>query len=842
MPGSTGCENQPQFEKSFTLPSPSITNPNAFPILYFTGNSSVTGMKTSHNDGGNTKLRLVTKAPESKHQTTKKNSVTPFSSKPAKEEATEVHCKKLSITNTEDFDYSYSCDPFWEKLNVCKESSIYFRSTDFKHKSCSHTENKPICHFTNASRTNELTYLQIICDSDICGNSSINVESFDPKYGIVTDRQKSFKTIDQLRKGLRGEIEINLRHGFDYIFLSCGKKYRHKQALWLPPHIEVKNKLKEENLKQKPNINVIVIDSLSRHHLYRSMPQTVAAMLKVNSDVTDRDILDFELFQSLAPFTFVNVQSFMAGKQNYANVSNRDIDFSSIFSRFKKAGYQTLLQEDTCWYDRWGSILTSNKKRHSKLKHKEDFKREWDHLKHQMNSYFVDNFGLSHFSCEVLRLHGRTNMFNDDEKFCFDGKPLSAHFLAYLENILKFQQNTDSAKPLFAYTHLNIGHEKKGTRISLLDKYLANYITATASFDNTMTILWSDHGGKTTKYSINSLSGRFEIYDSFLFISIPGKLSKYLGHDLVSNLARNQRALVTAQDLHQTIRFLSAEKIPENDSPGSIIDFGLLSDKTSREDCYSLPMRNYGLCKCIQNYQLIDLKQLENKLDAIWLAEFALGELNNKMNQQLTKTSPGKFPKRSCLRLKGVDVYRLLFDAYKSKERFYFDVAVKGLSEHPEIFNFQVILDKNQTAEPLKLSFWQRMSIYQKFDSCRDFDISVELCICSKETEAEGWTMDTLFSQRMFGEDAIVLPMKLNSTCVFIIERRYSNSIYAYEVANICKDPVSIDFSVTNIWGWLYSKNIPMTFKAVPFTITFLVTVKKHQRDSPPFIPRIRIV
>ena len=34
-----------------------------------------------------------------------------------------------------------------------------------------------------------------------------------------------------------------------------------------------------------------------------------------------------------------------------------------LYGTFKKWGYQTLFQEDLCWYDVWGSVLTDIEKR-----------------------------------------------------------------------------------------------------------------------------------------------------------------------------------------------------------------------------------------------------------------------------------------------------------------------------------------------------------------------------------------------------------------------------------------------------------------------------------------------
>ena len=34
-----------------------------------------------------------------------------------------------------------------------------------------------------------------------------------------------------------------------------------------------------------------------------------------------------------------------------------------LYGTFKKWGYQTFFQEDLCWYDEWGSVLTDIEKR-----------------------------------------------------------------------------------------------------------------------------------------------------------------------------------------------------------------------------------------------------------------------------------------------------------------------------------------------------------------------------------------------------------------------------------------------------------------------------------------------
>ena len=50
-----------------------------------------------------------------------------------------------------------------------------------------------------------------------------------------------------------------------------------------------------------------------------------------------------------------------------------------LYGTFQKWGYQTLFQEDLCWYDVWGSLLTNNQKR-AVPNGDAEFKSRWMYL------------------------------------------------------------------------------------------------------------------------------------------------------------------------------------------------------------------------------------------------------------------------------------------------------------------------------------------------------------------------------------------------------------------------------------------------------------------------------
>ena len=58
-------------------------------------------------------------------------------------------------------------------------------------------------------------------------------------------------------------------------------------------------------------------------------------------------------------FCFADDNEISASGEN----TKAPIGMGVLYGAFQKAGYQTLFQEDLCWYDIWGSLLTNNQKR-----------------------------------------------------------------------------------------------------------------------------------------------------------------------------------------------------------------------------------------------------------------------------------------------------------------------------------------------------------------------------------------------------------------------------------------------------------------------------------------------
>ncbi|XP_065059457.1 uncharacterized protein LOC135686973 [Rhopilema esculentum] len=750
-------------------------------------------------------------------------------------EAKLSHNQSNVVSNSND----EKCIPYYKALDVCTASERYYPAKGRHCKSqCQPQNNERLCYIVNYTRTSTFTKISLKCSMALCDETRVFVATVNSAYGVVT-KQSSYSDVRSLENGVRKAIMKSLKHGFDYIFLSCEStnvgRNRTQQILFLPPLLEKLEK-REDKPKQKknlprtvqPNINIVVLDSISRAHFPRVLPRTTRLLKEIAARQNGPTIADFKYFQSLAPFTFVNIKSFMAGKQKFSNLKKRDVGFREMFEKLHKSGYQTMVQEDTCWYDKWGSILTSNNKRERTLRSLREIGEGWKAFKRVIKRSNIDGVGLTHSSCYVLRKYKQTNMFNKGPSFCHDGKPLSAHLLRYASEVHKQQETNTGIKPQFTYTHINIAHESSGKRACAIDEHLAETMTELLSLSNTVTILWSDHGAKTTPYSIHTLPGKFETHDSFLLISLPRKIKKLLGGRLHDKFLENQHSVVSAVDLHHTVLFLS--KLSKAKWPEKSTELGLFTNKTWKRGCDDIPMRDYSLCKCIDNYLFPDLSSWATYYDVLWMAEFAIGKLNNKLSSQIRKAK-----KRNCLWLQALGFRDAIIDKSTSphSRRHIFDILINH--RKIQVFNVQV---KNSTSG-LYLFHWQRTSIYQDFDSCRDSNASLELCICRKK--GPKFDLQQTLTTNMFGsENNLDFPLTGN-TCLMVLERNHQREVASFSIANLCDQPYNLHVSKPKYDGWEPSAKLPLNLTVSSKSITFILSARKRKKDSPSCRLKVRL-
>ena len=706
-----------------------------------------------------------------------------------------------------------------------------------------------ICKFSNTSyRVSSNMNLHLHCDPSVCKNEPVSVGAVHPKLGVLPDMEQWVVARDQqqLVTILNAMIKDMMLFQIDFLFLGCKvKKKLVKQVLILPPLLRTRS---EEALKDtanaakdtanapkdtanlsllKPNINILVLDSVSREHFFRKLPATVKSLEEINkNDSVKASLLDFELFQSLAPRTFPNMRAFFSGE---VDKDTEDTDHSynieTLLGKYINNGYQTMLQEDSCWFDSWGALITDNIHDLTSMTSAEAFMQRWSQLNKKLRSMQVNNFGLTHLSCDVLLKYGVTNQFNNPPKVCFNGKYLTSYFLRYLNMHFVETGRRETLKPMFLYTHLNTGHEKTGKRIAHIDDDLSSFVRLMAKQDQTITIILSDHGPKTTQFGRENARGRYELAHGVMFMIVPDALQSSLGNTYDAMLL-NQKRLITLQDVHFTLNGLI----------DGVRD-GLMLPIASDRGCKDLPMYSFTQCLCAGWNRRLP----ESDRSVAWVAELAIGFLNNIIQFMFKSGNPTRTGGYgSCERLIGKRFANIQTRKEGNKIIYNFDIIVFRYRGE-EMFEFAISEQRDGTGSVglLKVAQWRRVSIYQHFRKCLDHGVKPELCVCRPESSGSnpGRDLTNLLSSRFFG--VRTKTNFIDSRCLALLVRTRLRSHRAYEVTNLCSDRVySIHFdlerAVVERRSISVATLLPVNITVHPWTTHFLTSVsfaKVRQED-----------
>ena len=253
----------------------------------------------------------------------------------------------------------------------------------------------------------------------------------------------------------------------------------------------------------------------------------------------------------------------------------------------------------------------------------------WKEFKDKVSKYNVDKYGLTHFSCPVVQKYGYTNHYDRPSKVCLNGQFFSRYFLEYIHSTFQTISRDKSAAPMISYMHFNTGHTPSGTRIRNVDTNLPNFLIKMAHDPYTITILMADHGHTRTGYG-QTVEGRYELFSPSFFMILPYYAAGVLGKDRVAALVENQRRLFTTADIHKALMSLDDPTKGKSQDPNVVGIFAVLPGNRS---CVNIPLMPLTRCKCEGQEQSVADNAPKHK----WLAEFALGQLNNMIQEQYLK-------------------------------------------------------------------------------------------------------------------------------------------------------------------------------------------------------------
>ena len=429
----------------------------------------------------------------------------------------------------------------------------------------------------------------------------------------------------------------------------------------------------------------------------------------------------------------------------------------------------------------------------------------------------------------MLSANGVTTPFNGPEgdQICYNGKFQHTYLTGYLRDTLTAIQENPHAKPILSYTALNVGHDYTGRRIQTLDNDLADLVTALARQNNTLTIIMADHGNTYSDYTSSILEGRFEMFHPSLFLVIPNNVARLFGDEAMAALKINQQRLVTAFDLHHSLMSLAGPLT------GGVKHAGIFTPINSNRTCNDIQLKTPNLCVC-EGWD----SPTTNDSFKIAIVEFAVGELNNAIQDQYNKGKNGSRSEiPSCQRIEPIRFENVRERNSKLDGSLItaMDIIVRAgdvVHQYEDIFHVEVRSHElpNQNSLEMTLLNFERLTLYGKYKQCADEGVSLKLCICSLQDGHERRRHNSTWlykNTKFFGRPPYC--MFLMGPCLFFCRRNHdSGKSFGVEIANFCLDTrFTVRISTKKVSNIKLSRDFPFDVELSPGDVRFVLSGRK---------------
>ena len=708
------------------------------------------------------------------------------------------------------------------RFSKCHLSPVSHSGCDNIFKRYYQTTPVPKCHAELSVKLCWTTHLAgykrfaITCNFHQCNRDMlISVGILEPLYGNLIWHHFVYNNVSE--KTILDLANASLLQKNPFMFIECKRNVDSQlltQLLILPLNRGTSKKLySNESVAHPVNINLILIDSVSRQHFYRTLPNTVRYLQKLRS-TKEWEVLDFELFQSIKGRTFENLKALFEGevheigeKFEGTSVPPTSVEFYKLLSKFKQAGYDTLYQEDLCWEHHWGLIRDIGV---FKLKLAKDVR--FTSFMNAIARNSIENLGMTHSSCEVFRRLGIIDHFNYLGSLCIGGEYMHDYFLRYVCKSLESHNN----RPLLSFLLINVGHEGTGLRIRTFDDSLMKFLTSSRRYQSTVHILFSDHGNSYGPFS-RTAEGHLETFHPFLFMLIPRKLAMLLGQQTMRDLRNNQRSLISILDLHFTLTGLLSLLVKDQKkklSHGS--NLGLLAPIYTSRSCDDLNLHRGTLCFCNGWRTSLPTTSVH-----YLIAEFILAKITRKIYKSQQKL---QISNRFCQKLNGIAVMNVWQRIKRERILIGLDIQVQG----DNLFSCTIscAIDTPDSFE-IKIEEIQRRSSFGIYQTCADHNVPLKFCICSIEHQKgvvynrlPGTPTASMFS-------VLTGSLGIHNDCLYILTRSYHAGT-VFEASNACSNvtyTVRMTFQLDNM------KLAAPTYKRVvsPSSVAHLAVVIMDQ-------------
>ncbi|KAM8939359.1 uncharacterized protein RCH25_052976 [Pelodytes ibericus] len=759
----------------------------------------------------------------------------------------QLHIKVLSINNDESSCVNDTCPLF--KLTssktisdniACKRAefvpgSCCLMKTIFKNQpaNCSHQSTHIICEVKIYNEKQP----QAFCHHDICKKYyPISIGLYISEIGKYTWHK--LDSAKELAFFINSELLVDFRNNYPnngYCLIQCFSEIGIfiSQLLVLPPVLQNKHEHLKRTQKEKTllNVNILLLDSVSRHHFYRSLPRTIKQFRDLNKQyLNSGHVFDFELVQGIAGRTLESLQALFGGEVftlpifNSFEMPPKSVSLNETFGKFKIHGYETLYVEDMCWHWEWGLV-----KEQRAMNLSAPYTERVKLFNEAVRKAGIDRVDISHSSCLILRENKVTDVFHGPKSICYNGIHQHTYLILYME--LFMRRFTSLGKPTFTFLILDTGHEETGIRIKQLDEDLARHVFFLAHQPNTVSFILSDHGNTYGHFVSASTESQIEIFHPFLFIIVPDDTSKLLGERRIKTLHTNQNRLVSLIDVHFTLKgLLSLEEQTHGASTKYNINIdGLLSPISPSRTCKDMPRLHPNLCICQASYVVE-----KNSSYYALFAEFALGYINRKIVDLQTGDN-----EHVCVRLRATrfDNVKISYQEDMNQTILLLDLYVKpdGLDGYEEdMFTVTLLYSSNIPMEGILILGYNRMTPYSIYRQCADSAVDQQLCICDKSSLLTNKTKKVYKDSNV--SETVLWTMtyrsRIHDPCLCLLTRNYTAGV-VLSISNICSNihyEIVFDFFSINLYA---SNKMPVFQVLKPKVEKMLVVGIRKVKNKP---------
>jgi hypothetical protein len=300
-------------------------------------------------------------------------------------------CPELFISQSLNGEIGYGkCKPHRPTLKAClfAEELYYLDKNSTK---CKSSRTEEICNVKIYPEQLYKSNIHVQCDRSLCSeerySSSMAVWTLEPRNGEI-EQIKSFFSTFEMEKAIPDIMMENIKRETYFIIIKCSRRKDGElisQLLPIDPRLTIR--IQEDSQSPRSNnavnVNILLVDSVSRSHFYRSLPRTINLFENWSSSYSaPAHVFDFELFQAIHGHTAENTHALFTGKPTQPHLEDEfpPVEIGAMFGHFAKAGYQTLWQEDLCWKGIWGLMTDINV-------------TDWEDLTYKLRDNFIDSIG-----------------------------------------------------------------------------------------------------------------------------------------------------------------------------------------------------------------------------------------------------------------------------------------------------------------------------------------------------------------------------------------------------------------------------------------------------------------